>query len=570
MTRNDFVARKIFGLPLITVGDGAGSNIVKALKGQSPFGADLENPPPDASFDRMPSGRAPVSDADIAFIETWIAEGCLEDETRPVTGRAWRKTNAPVANSRTDDIWFLDATTGWAVNSDGNILKTSDGGDSWTVQHSEPGVYLRCVGFANANIGWVGTLTRNRRLFRTTNGGADWSAVSGLPANAPVAVCGLSVVSDQVVFASGTNRPGDVPAMMKTLDGGATWIAWDMSAHASILIDTYFTDAMHGWVVGGKANVPTPTTRDKVKPVVLETTDGGATWVNRLAGQDAGFPFGEWGWKIQFLSGDIGFVSLENFDAGAILKTSDGGRTWARLAVNDMQGNTNLEGIGFVDERNGWVGGWGSSDFSRGSSSVTSDGGQTWRDSNEIGRFINRFRFFGNPVAIGYASGDTIYKYSSDPIPISPASTMLQSNPASLLLPDRHATSTALPIRIRMNVPAGTKRLTLNVWDRFGVEIGCILDEIRPRSGSRSFSWDGRDGNGRAIGAGDYIARLTADDLAASSILTHRTRPAPVRFLLPASAQPAALPSRFPLARAGRPSPRSWAKCRRRKEILPG
>ena len=51
------------------------------------------------------------------------------------------------------------------------------------------------------------------------------------------------------------------------------------------------------------------------------------TGSDRLAGQQANFPFGEWGWKIQFLSKDLGFVSLENFDAGAILKTTDGGKT---------------------------------------------------------------------------------------------------------------------------------------------------------------------------------------------------------------------------------------------------
>ena len=49
----------------------------------------------------------------------------------------WRKTNAPVSSSRTDDIWFASPETGWAVNSNGQILKTGDGGNSWTVQHFE-------------------------------------------------------------------------------------------------------------------------------------------------------------------------------------------------------------------------------------------------------------------------------------------------------------------------------------------------------------------------------------------------------------------------------------------------
>ncbi len=373
VTRDQLVARKVFGLALITLGDGAGSNLVKALKGEAPFGADLPDPSPDATFNRMPSGRAPVALADIAFIQKWIDDGCPQDvAVTPLAAPQlqWRKTNAPPAQ-RHDDVWFVDPTTGWAVNSDGNIIKTTNGGVSWTVQRSLPGVYLRCVGFANPSIGWVGTLTRRQRLFHTTDDGGNWSNVTNLPADAPVNVCGLSVVNERVVYGSGTNDPVNFPRVIKTTDGGQNWTAIDMTPHASLLVDIFFTDESHGWVVGGKANEPNPTTRGNVKPVVLETSDGGANWVNRLAGQEGIFPPAEWGWKIQFLSKDLGFVSLENFAAGAILKTTDGGKTWTRLKVNDAQANANLEGIGFIDADRGWVGGWGPGGFSKGFTSAT-------------------------------------------------------------------------------------------------------------------------------------------------------------------------------------------------------
>ena len=141
-----------------------------------------------------------------------------------------------------------------------------------------------------------------------------------------------------------------------------------MSEHATLLVDTYFTSPERGWVVGGKANVSNPT-RNDVKPVVLFTQDGGLTWVNRVANLEDQFPFGEWGWKIFFLNQSVGYVSLENFTAGAILKTTDGGETWTRKPINDQQGNANLEGIGFVDENHGWVGGWGDVKFFGGFSS---------------------------------------------------------------------------------------------------------------------------------------------------------------------------------------------------------
>jgi hypothetical protein len=99
----------------------------------------------------------------------------------------------------------------------------------------------------------------------------------------------------------------------------------------------------------------------------------GQTSVDRVADILHELPLGEWGWKLQFLNAQVGFVSLEHFNAGAILKTTDGGLTWKRIVVNDLQQNANLEGIGFVDENHGW----GDASFRRRSSSETIDGGLT-------------------------------------------------------------------------------------------------------------------------------------------------------------------------------------------------
>jgi hypothetical protein len=75
-TRDEFVATTVFGRDLLVVGDSAGSTIVLALRGRSPFGADLPEPPEDALFERMPRGRDPVPEELIAFIERWIDGGC--------------------------------------------------------------------------------------------------------------------------------------------------------------------------------------------------------------------------------------------------------------------------------------------------------------------------------------------------------------------------------------------------------------------------------------------------------------------------------------------------------------
>jgi hypothetical protein len=255
-----------------------------------------------------------------------------------------------------------------------------------------------------------------------------------------------------------------------------------------------------------------------VKPVVLFTEDGGQTWVNRVANMPDQFPKGEWGWKIQFLNDRVGFVSLENFAQGAILKTTDGGLTWTRLPINDPQQNANLEGVGFVDENHGWVGGWGDAQFQRLSSSETTDGGRSWVNANQIGAALNRFRFFGNPVSVGYASGQTVYKYSSQSAPVVPAH--LASPPKSTrFLQDNRPSRASGPVRLQFTVPEKATRLSVRIWDRFGDLIAMPLKETNPAPGFRTVIWDRKDSLGRLIDSSFVIARVTIDRASESQLI---------------------------------------------------
>ena len=71
ITKDEFVAKSVYGLALIESGNGAGSNLVKALKGEDPF---------NGQYPRMPAGEnPPVPDMDIKTIQDWIDDGCPDD-----------------------------------------------------------------------------------------------------------------------------------------------------------------------------------------------------------------------------------------------------------------------------------------------------------------------------------------------------------------------------------------------------------------------------------------------------------------------------------------------------------
>lgn len=293
-----------------------------------------------------------------------------------------------------------------------------------------------------------------------------------------------------------------------------------MAAHANLLIDTYFVDDLHGWVVGGTGG----TSYDKLKPVVMFTADGGKTWENKLQNSGIDFPSGEWGWKIQFLSSQIVFVSLENFTAGAILKTTDGGQSWKRIPITDPQRNVDLEGVGFINEQVGWVGGWGDGLDSRkptGTTSGTTDGGATWFDANGIGRFINRFRFTGKEPIVAYASGATVYQCVAAE---GAALTALAAAPRVAEAPIPKAWD---KLDITAQVPQNAKQLTITVFDPRQTLVKVLAEEENPQPGARTFSWNFKTDDGVDTGTGHFIYRIFIDGQATAGMVGRPARATP-------------------------------------------
>jgi hypothetical protein len=76
ITRDQFVAKRVFGRTVVIPGNGDRSNLVKAFRGEAPFGSDIGTP--SGTMTRMPAGMKPVSPKDIARIVDWIDAGCPE------------------------------------------------------------------------------------------------------------------------------------------------------------------------------------------------------------------------------------------------------------------------------------------------------------------------------------------------------------------------------------------------------------------------------------------------------------------------------------------------------------
>ena len=89
------------------------------------------------------------------------------------TGQSWRNIPSGVV----EDLWditFVNRQTGFVVGHFGRILKTEDGGQTWRKTDSGTQEDVYSIGFKNEQEGWAGTETG---LLHTTDSGETWQRV---------------------------------------------------------------------------------------------------------------------------------------------------------------------------------------------------------------------------------------------------------------------------------------------------------------------------------------------------------------------------------------------------------
>src|SRR5712671_1288482 len=69
---------------------------------------------------------------------------------------------------------FVDTNTGTVVGEYGTIVRTTDGGNSWTIQTSGTTQTLWAVSFTDANNGTA--VGEGGTIVRTTDGGTHWAS----------------------------------------------------------------------------------------------------------------------------------------------------------------------------------------------------------------------------------------------------------------------------------------------------------------------------------------------------------------------------------------------------------
>ena len=273
--------------------------------------------------------RLTLSPNSLAFFKT--ASTCLRVGSPP-----WPISTPAIPAAFMSASCFLNAETGYAVGGSGTILKTINGGTTWTKLQSGTTKNLNSVKFTNPQTGYV--VGDSGTLMKTSNGGITWTANHDYSQKL---TCVFFVTAD-TGFVTGYGG-----TIIKTVDGGQSWFP-QYSGTSRDVRSVFFTDSdigfavvfLYGYILDDESSL-------------LKTHDGGTTW------KPIGYVRDPLINSIFFTDASTGYLAGQRLyrQNGYILKTTYSGVRWDTTSVGQVPG---LSSIFFTDANTGYaVGGSG-------------------------------------------------------------------------------------------------------------------------------------------------------------------------------------------------------------------
>lgn len=126
-------------------------------------------------------------------------------------GANWTQVTLPM-EIEWESMDFTDANTGWLGSRTGDIIHTTDGGQTWTVLHDSTFLGRVWLRFLNEDFGYM---AEGRNFLQTTDGGLTWDT---LAQNVfPSTINDIEVIDSLNILVSQNTR------IAWTHDGGMTW-----------------------------------------------------------------------------------------------------------------------------------------------------------------------------------------------------------------------------------------------------------------------------------------------------------------------------------------------------------
>lgn len=220
-------------------------------------------------------------------------------------GNTYRQARSVPADVTLTSVSFIDDSHGWAVGHWGVILRTSDGGETWSLQHTDTTVDrpLFSVYFRNINDGWAVGLWS--LIMHTDDGGKTWVRVKMPPPP------GSSKVERNLnwIFADSKGSlfiACEQGRVMRSTDSGRTWTYAETGYEGSFWTGVALRDGT--LLVGG------------LQGKIYRSVDGGQTWNQAMSPFKSSVTD-----LVQTGAGDVVGSALD----GVVLTSNDDGKTFS-------------------------------------------------------------------------------------------------------------------------------------------------------------------------------------------------------------------------------------------------
>ncbi len=289
---------------------------------------------------------------------------------------------APYANNYWLDVYFLPSNPsyGWICGFNGMVLRTSDGGATWSGSTIPSADHMESVCFATPLIGYV---SGAQGIFKSTDGGINWTNVT------PASSSGLwgnffMDANTGVVVGSGCLTDQE---FWRTTNGGIDWTLFNGTEPNSGLCDAVIYPTGEGYASSSGR--------------IWRTTDAGVSWsIFDTTGTEV------WHEEIanngqSFLVPYSGTTCSGGGQAGGMRFTTNNGVSW-----NTFDAGEPMFGAFLIDNQKGWACGYNRTLY------YTSNGGVNWVSKN-CGIYPGNLDdiWFIDP-GIGWVVGQGVYKLS--------------------------------------------------------------------------------------------------------------------------------------------------------------
>jgi len=254
--------------------------------------------------------------------------------------KTWLEQNSGVTADLVK-VFFLDANTGWTATLIGTVLKTTDGGESWNSYNygaASPNIIFSIcdlVKFIDQNTGFIiaGKL-KQIYLLKTADGGTSWSVKDSL----------ISTTARRwyAIDFNGSNGVlvGDKKDVQKySTDGGETW------KFSTTINDNFFGMLKYvKWL--NSSDVIAIGEGNEFNGLILpayKSNDGGSNWVKKSQSFTTVYDRVKDAYFKNDLEG-IG-VGSDGFSKAFLIKTTDGGETWTNEVLDYAFGLQTIVGI---------------------------------------------------------------------------------------------------------------------------------------------------------------------------------------------------------------------------------